>query len=113
MRMRRISAYWQRTIHGIFCFWRICIYYKVMRNIKIFVLLFAAIRQNDLSLQAWVSISGELIPFRISGLFIEINEDDMFFDKQLTAEYFNARKIKISETELNSGEAYPGLSAGC
>lgn len=59
------------------------------------------------------AISGELIPFRISGLLIEISEDDMFFDKQLTAEYFNARKIKISETELNSGEAYPGLSAGC
>ncbi len=48
------------------------------------------------------AISGELIPFRITGLLIEIDENDMFFDRQLVAEYFKIKDIQVSETELNS-----------
>ena len=48
------------------------------------------------------AISGELIPFRIAGLLIEVDEEDMFFDKQLTAEYFSLCGVQLSETELNS-----------
>ena len=48
------------------------------------------------------TISGELIPFRISGLLIEVNEDELFFTRQLAAEYFEKRGISLSETALNS-----------
>ncbi len=48
------------------------------------------------------SISGELIPFRISGLLTEIDENDMFFSKQLAADFLKACGVLLSETELNS-----------
>ena len=47
-------------------------------------------------------ISGELIPFRISGLLTEIEEDEMFFDRQLAAEFFAEYGVHLSETELNA-----------
>lgn len=48
------------------------------------------------------AVFGEIIPFRLSGLMTEITENDMFFSKQLTAEFFQKSKVHISESELNS-----------
>ncbi len=67
--------------------------------------LCAVIRENPKKRFVFTSrgaISGELIPFKISGLLTEIDEDSLFFDKTQAAEYFVRCGIKLSETELNS-----------
>lgn len=47
-------------------------------------------------------IPGYLIPFRIAGLLIEVNETDLFFTKKTVSEYFQSCGLRLSETELNA-----------
>ena len=46
-------------------------------------------------------LPGALIPFRISGLLKEIDEQELFFKKEDAAEYFKRRNIALSDNELN------------
>ena len=67
--------------------------------------LCALIRSNPQKRFVFTSrgaISGELIPFKIAGLLIEIDENDLFFDKQLAEDFFSAYGVHLSENELNS-----------
>lgn len=48
------------------------------------------------------AIPGALIPFRISGLMTEIDEEELFFDKEAAVQYFEEYGLKLSETEITS-----------
>ena len=48
------------------------------------------------------AVSGDLISFRISGLLVEITENEMFFDKQSVNRFFESCGIRLAETVLNS-----------
>ena len=47
-------------------------------------------------------IPGALIPFRISGLLTEIEEEELFFDKETALKFFEKYGLKLSETEISS-----------
>lgn len=48
------------------------------------------------------SVWGELVPFKISGLLTQIDENDLFMDKQTVADFFGVYNITPTETELNT-----------
>lgn len=48
------------------------------------------------------SICGDLISFRIAGLLTEVDENDMFFDRALTEEYFALHGIAVSKSQISS-----------